>query len=43
MDEHKQRLDKEYEGLMQTCIREIESLKQRHVKELEKKVSAVPK
>ena len=41
MDEHKQRLDKEYESLMQTFARDLDALKQRHVKELEKKVNTV--
>ena len=38
MDEHKQKLDKEYEGLMQNFQRELEKLRQKHNAELEKKV-----
>ena len=38
MEEHKQRLDKEYETLMQNFQRELEQLKQKHDKEIDRKV-----
>ena len=38
MEEHKAKLDKEYEGLMGNFTKEMESLQQKHMKELEKKV-----
>ncbi|ELT99016.1 hypothetical protein CAPTEDRAFT_226205 [Capitella teleta] len=37
MDNHKQKLDKEYEALMATFQREMESLRQKQMKETEKK------
>ena len=39
MEEHKQKLDKEYENLMQTFARELEQLKEKQNKEYEKLVS----
>ena len=38
MEEHKQKLDKEYENLMQTFARELEQLKEKQNKEYEKLV-----
>lgn len=38
MDEHKQRLDREYEGLLQSQSRELDALMQRHQKERDKQV-----
>ena len=38
MEEHKQKLDKEYEGTRQNFMLEIERLKKKMVQELEKKV-----
>ena len=41
MEEHKQKLDKEYEGTRQNFMLEIERLKKKMVQELEKKVQNV--
>ena len=38
MEDHKQKLDKEYEALMANFQRELENLKQKQAKEVEKKV-----
>ena len=43
MEEHKQRLDKEYEALMQSFARELEQLREKHNKEIEKRVRNVCK
>jgi len=42
MDEHKQKLDKEYEALMLNFQRELEKLRGKHNTELDKKVSESP-
>lgn len=39
MEEHKQRLDKEYETLSATFCKEIDKLRAKHQQEKEKKVS----
>ena len=39
MDEHKLKLDKEYEGTRSNFMLEIEKLKKKMVQDLEKKVS----
>ncbi len=38
MEDHKQRLDKEYETLMQNFAKDLEKLRLRHAQELDKKV-----
>ena len=38
MEEHRQKLDKEYEQLMQNFCKELEKLRAKHVQDLEKKV-----
>ena len=40
MEEHKQKLDKEYEGTRQNFMLEIDRLKRKMQQELEKKVRA---
>lgn len=39
MDDHKQKLDKEYENLLQQFAKELEKLQSRHHQELERKVT----
>ena len=39
MEEHKQRLDKEYESLSATFYKDLDKLRAKHHQELEKKVS----
>lgn len=39
MEEHKQKLDKEYENILQQFSKELEKLQMRHQQELERKAS----
>ena len=41
MEDHKQRLDKEYETLMQNFAKDLEKLRLRHAQELDKKVRKI--
>lgn len=39
MEEHKQKLDKEYENILQQFSKELEKLQMKHQQELERKVN----
>ena len=41
MDEHKTKLDKEYETLMQNFIKELDKLRIKHSQDLDKTVSEI--
>lgn len=41
MEDHKQKLDKEYESLLQAFSKELEKLQMRHQQELERKVCQI--
>ena len=41
MDEHKTKLDKEYEMLMQNFTKELDKLRFKHNQDLEKKVTTI--